>query len=420
MHSIRPLIPILTAAGILLGGNGLQGTLIAVRGADEGFSPAIIGFMGTSYFAGFLLGCVFIARMMRAVGYIRAFSALAAIAAAATLVMAIAIDAITWSAMRFLSGFCFAGLFTIVEAWLNSGVANKDRARVLAIYRVVDLGAVTGSQFLIPIVGAESFPIFAVMAIMITLSLVPVSLGDRSNPAAPDDVKLNLRRAWDISPIAAIGCIAIGLTNSAFRTLSPVYAQDIGMSVADVATFVSVSIIGGAFIQYPLGYASDRYDRRIILLVTTILALVTALALGFAAGGDRFLNFALVFVFGAFALPLYSLSAAHANDRAEKHEYVMLNAALMLFYSVGAVVGPFTAAAAMEWYGPHALWLFSVGVYSVFIVLILMRMRVRAPAPEDQRARFTALLRTSPIFGRLAQRSSGRDTGGKDTGSSGR
>src|SRR5690606_29360585 len=214
---------------------------------------------------------------------------------------------------------CFAGLFTVMESWLNSGVANADRARVLAFYRIIDLGAVTGSQFLIPIVGVDGFPIFAVMAIMITLSLVPVSLGDRSSPSPPEDVKLDLKRAWQISPVAAIGCIAVGVTNSAFRTLSPVYAQDIGMSVADVATFVSVSIIGGVLIQYPLGYASDRHDRRIVLLVTTGLAMAAALALGLFAGGDRLLNFALVFVFGSFAMPLYSLSAAHANDRAAKN-----------------------------------------------------------------------------------------------------
>ena len=414
MHSLRPLIPILTAAGILLGGNGLQGTLIALRGAQEGFSPAVIGFMGTAYFAGFLLGCLVIVRIMRAVGHIRAFSALAAIAASATLIMAVAIDAGVWTGMRFLSGFCFAGLFTVMEAWLNTGVANKDRARVLALYRIIDLGAVTGSQFLIPIIGPEGFPIFVVMAIMITLSLVPVSLGDRSNPAPPEDVKLNLRRAWEISPVAAIGCIAVGVTNSAFRTLSPVYAQNIGMSVADVATFVSVSIIGGALIQYPLGYASDRHDRRVVLLVTTGLAMAAALALGLFAGGDRLLNFALVFVFGSFAMPLFSLSAAHANDRAASNEYVMLNAALMLFYSFGAIGGPLAAAAVMEWFGPHALFLFSAAVYVVFITLILWRMRVRAPAPDAERARFTALLRTSTIFARLAQRTGSKSTGGRE------
>lgn len=413
MTSIRPLIPILTAAGILLGGNGLQGTLIAVRGAQEGFSAASIGFMGTAYFAGFLIGCLIIIRMLRAVGHIRAFSALAAIAASATLLMATLVDESIWTAARFFSGICFAGLFTVMESWLNSGVANADRARVLGLYRVIDLGAVTGAQFLIPLIGAEGFPIFAVMAMMITLSLVPVSLGDRSNPVPPADVKLDLRRAWQISPIAALGCIAIGMTNSAFRTMSPVYAQAIGMSVADVATFVSLSIIGGALIQYPLGYASDRGDRRTVLLVTTTLALLVAIVLMLAGSSDRILNFALIFVFGAFAMPLFSLSAAHANDRAEKHEYVMINAALMLFYSFGAIGGPFAAAAMMEWYGPHALFAFTVAIYSVFILLIFYRMRARPPAPSEQRGRFTALLRTSTIFARLVPKPAAYDK--KDT-----
>src|SRR5690606_18698547 len=135
----------------------------------------------------------------------------------------------------------------------------------------------------------------------------------------------------------------------------------------------------------PLGYASDRYDRRVVLLVTTTLAMAAALALGFFAGGDRLLNFALVFVFGSFAMPLFSLSAAHANDRAASNEYVMLNAALMLFYSFGAIGGPLAAAAMMQWYGPRALFLFSAAVYVVFIALILWRMRVRAPAPDSER-----------------------------------
>lgn len=402
MNGLRPLIPILTTAGILLGGNGLQSTLIALRGAIEGFSPTTIGFMGAAYYTGFLLGCLAIVRVMRAVGHIRAFAALAAIAASVTLILVLAIDAATWTACRFLAGFCFAGLFTVMESWLNSGVSNENRARVLSLYRVIDIGAVTGAQFLIPVFGVEGFAIFAVMAIIITISMVPVSLGDRSNPTPPEDVKLDLRRAWAISPIAALGCIAIGLTNGAFRTLSPVYAQAIGLGTADVATFVSVSIIGGALIQYPLGHASDRHDRRTVLLITTTLALIAAVALSLFSGSGRLVNFTLVFIFGAFCMPLYSLSAAHANDRAARNEYVMLNAALMLFYSIGAIVGPFAAAAAMQHYGPQALFQFSAAIYVVFIGLILWRMRVRAPASPEERGRFTALLRTSTIFARLA------------------
>ena len=404
MSSIRPLIPLLIAAGILLGGNGLQGTLIALRGAAEGFSPATIGFMGTAYFGGFVLGCAFITRIMKSVGHVRSFSALAAIASAGTLLLVLVIDPVMWSAIRFATGFCFAGLFTIMESWLNSGVQNSDRARVLALYRIIDIGSVTGAQFLIPVFGADGFAIFAIMSIMITLSLVPVSLGDRSNPQAPEDVKLDLARVWRISPLASIGCIAVGITNSAFRTLSPVYAEQIGMSVTDVVTFISVGIIGGAIIQYPLGHLSDLWDRRKVLLATTGGAMVAALALVFLAGTGALANFALVFVFGSFAMPLFSLSAAHANDRADKGEFVLVNAALMLFYSFGAIGGPIVAALFMQRFGPQSLFVFCAIVYALLILIIVYRMQAREAVPVSRRGRFIALLRTSTIFARLTRR----------------
>ncbi len=409
MSSIRPLIPLLLAAGILLGGNGLQGTLIALRGAQEGFSAGTIGLMGTAYFGGFLFGCLAITRILRDVGHVRAFAALAAVASAGTLILILLIDPIVWSLVRFVSGFCFAGLFTVMESWLNSGVSNDNRARVLAIYRVVDIGSVTGAQFLIPVIGADGFAIFAVMSIMITLSLVPVSLADRSNPTPPDDVRLDLGKAWRISPLAAIACIAVGVTNSSFRTLSPVYAEEIGLSVTDVVTFVSVGIIGGAAMQYPLGHLSDRWDRRSVLLITSALAMVSAIALALMAGSDPLRNFILVFVFGSFAMPMFSLAAAHANDRAGPQDFVLVNAALMLFYSFGAIGGPATAAWIMEVAGPPALFLFNAFIYAVLIVIILYRMRVRGSVPAERRGRFVALLRTSTIFSRLTRRRGGPD-----------
>ena len=209
---------------------------------------------------------------------------------------------------------------------------------------MIDIGSVTGAQFLIPVFGADGFAIFAIMSIMITLSLVPVSLGDRSNPTPPESVKLDLARVWRISPLGCIGCIAVGVTNSAFRTLSPVYAEQIGMSVTDVVTFVSVGIIGGAIIQYPLGYLSDLWDRRMVLLLTTIGALPRRWRLSSSPAATRSPISSIVFIFGSFAMPLFSLSAAHANDRAGKGEFVLVNAALMLFYSFGAIGGPIAAS----------------------------------------------------------------------------
>jgi MFS family permease len=311
MHSLRPLYPLLIAAGILLAGNGLQGTLIALRGAQEGFSAGLIGFMGTAYFGGFFLGCVFITRMLRAVGHIRCFAALAALAASGTLMLVLFIDPAVWVVVRFLVGFCFAGLFTTIESWINSSVANENRARALAFYRIIDLGSVTLSQFMIPLFGPGGFVIFGVMAIMITLSLVPVSLADRSNPQPPAEVSLDLKGVWALSPLASMGCIVAGLSNSAFRLVGPVYAEGIGLSVADIAIFISLGVIGGVVLQYPLGALSDRWDRRWVLLVTSAASMVLALAIALLAGEGRLANFVLIFLFAAFAMTIpYALFAA--------------------------------------------------------------------------------------------------------------
>ncbi|MCC0030124.1 MAG: MFS transporter [Brucellaceae bacterium] len=406
MQSIRPLAPLLTAAGILLAGNGVQGTLIAVRGAAEGFSPGLIGFIATAYFGGFLFGCLAITRILQNVGHIRAFSALAALASAAALMLAMAPNPVAWMAVRFISGFCFSGLFTTMESWLNSGVTNEARGRVLSLYRIIDIGAVTGAQYLIPAFGAEGFSIFSVMAMMIALSLVPVSLGDRSNPKPPEDIKLDLAGVWRISPIASIGCVAVGMTNSSFRMISPIFAQSAGFSVTDVATFISAGVIGGIVLQYPFGWMSDRWDRRYVLLIATSGAVVAALGIVFIAGNSLTANLIGVFAFGAFAMPLYSLSAAHANDHAVKGNYVQVAAGLMLFYSVGAMAGPPFAAQLMELAGPRSLFTFIAVVHALLFVATVWRMSVRPAVPQSERKRFTALLRTSPVFARLARRNS--------------
>lgn len=407
MSSIRPLLPLLLAAGILLAGNGLQGTLIAIRGAQEGFSPSLIGFMGTAYFGGFFVGCIFITRLLRAVGHIRVFAALAALASSGTLTLVLVLDPIMWIAIRFMVGFCFAGLFTTIESWINSGVSNEGRARALAIYRIVDLASVTASQFMIPLFGPGGFVIFGVMAIMITLSLVPVSLGDRSNPQAPREVALDLAGVWRISPLACAGCVVAGLSNSAFRLVGPVYAEGIGFSVTDIAIYISLGVIGGVILQYPLGHLSDRWDRRKVILLTSIGTMVSAIAIMLLAGDDRTANFALVLVFSAFSMPVYSLAAAHANDNAGAGNYVKVAAALMLFYSIGAVIGPLASSFLMERFGISALFGFSACVYAVFIAMTIYRMAARAAPPREARGRFTALLRTSPAFARLAQRDHG-------------
>ncbi|MGI9464859.1 MAG: MFS transporter, partial [Aestuariivirgaceae bacterium] len=314
-------------------------------------------------------------------------------------------EPLTWIVLRFVMGFCFSGLFMAIESWLNEASANQDRARVLSIYRVVDLCVVTGSQFLLPLFGVGSFAIFAIAAIMISLSLVPVSLADRSSPKPPEQVKFDLKTIWAISPLACLGCITIGLTNSAFRTIGPLFATDAGLDTADVAIFMSAGIICGAVLQYPLGWMSDRLDRRYVFIAATLGAAAAGLFLSRIAGNDQaLLNFG-IFAFGAFSLPLYSLSAAHANDRAKAGQYVLVAAGLSFFYSIGAAAGPFAVAWVMKIFGTSAFFTYTSAIHLVLIGLTMWRMGARS-RPEKVRGRFTTLLRTSPVLFRLARSSS--------------
>ncbi|MDM7981236.1 MAG: MFS transporter [Rhizobium sp.] len=412
MHDIRPLIPLLITAGILIGGNGLQGTFIALRGIEEGFSTSVIGMVGTGYFIGFVLGCVYITKIMRAIGHIRAFSALAAIASAASIMMVLVIDPISWFLMRLVQGVCFAGLFAVVESWLNARVTNATRARTLSVYRFVDLGSVTAAQYMIPLFGVSGIDLFAIIAMALSLSLVPISFADKSSPAPPKDVKFDIKVLWSVSPLATVGCIVIGLTNSSFRSLGPIYADGIGLSVTAIATFMSIGIFAGIVLQYPLGHYSDKLDRRVIILVSTIGALLASIYLAFLAGDGELANFIGIFAFGAFALPLYSLCSAHANDHAAPGQHALVSAGTLFFWSIGAVVGPLIASFLMEAFGPHALFAYVIVVLTFFAAYTLARIRVRDAVPtEKRRMRFRSLLRTSTFFSKLATPPNEKDGG---------
>ncbi|HSM42336.1 MAG TPA: MFS transporter [Afifellaceae bacterium] len=403
MTRLVPLTPLLAAAGILLAANGLQGTLIALRADHEGFPTAVIGLVSAAYFAGVMISSWLAPHLIGAVGHIRVFAGLAAIAAVGTLCLVLVIEPLVWAAIRAVMGICFSGLATTIESWLNSRSENADRGRVLSIYRLVDIGAVTGGQFLLPLFPVSGFEIFAVTAILYCLSLVPVCLADRSRPKAPEKARLDLPAIWTISPLACIGCVTIGLTNSAFRLIGPLYAREIGLGVTGIALFVSAGIVGGAILQYPLGYVSDRTDRRYSVLIATGGAMLAGLFLSLYAR-EPIAVYLGAFAFGAFALPLYSLSAAHANDQASDDDYVLVAAGLSFFFSLGAIVGPFAASLVIETLGAPAFFTYTSVIHGALILVTVYRMSRRAPVPRGARTRFVPLLRTSPVFFRLARR----------------
>jgi len=413
---IRPLAPLLLAAAILLAANGLQGTLIALRADLESFSTTMIGVIGGAYFVGFMSAAWLAPRLIASVGHIRCFAGLAAIAAVGTLSLVLIIDPLAWMMIRAIMGFCFSGLATVVESWLNARTENTDRGRVLSIYRLVDLAAVTGGQFLLPLFSPAGFAIFSVTAILFCLSLVPVSLMDRTRPKAPESFRFDIPAVWALSPLACMGCVTIGLTNSAFRLIGPLYAREIGLGVTGIALFVSAGIIGGATLQFPFGWVSDRYGRRASIIAATAGAMLAGLFLSLFAREPAAV-YAGVFFFGAFALPLYSLSAAHANDRADGESYVLVAAGLSFFFSLGAIIGPFAASVVIQTFGAPAFFTYTSLAHGALLIITIYRMTRRGPVPPEERSRFVTLLRTSPVFFRLARRSSRRTKDESDPGS---
>lgn len=395
------LTPLLVAAACLLGANGVAVTMISVRAKTEGLSDAMVGLLGSFYFGGMILGVLLTPFLIARAGHIRVFSTLAAISAIAVLAISFTPAGWGWMLIRLVGGAAFCGTTMVLESWLNSIASNASRGRILSVYRIVDMTAVMGSQFLLPAFGPLGPDILIVLAILFCLALVPISLTSERNPQAPPARLIDPLMLWRVSPVALVTALTIGLTNGAFRMVGPIYVDEVGLGLETVAAFIAIWVFAGAVFQFPAGWLSDRFDRRVVLSVFTVGAGLSCLFISGSSG--RFELFAGVFLFGGFALPLYSLCAAHANDHAEPGQFVDVVAGLTLAYGVGAMAGPFLASVVMAGYGASAFFVYTASLHLLLVVFILARIFVREAVPADRRHRFVWLLRTSPMIFRLAR-----------------
>lgn len=409
MVRLASFAALFVSAGFLLGANGMLGTLIAVRASLESFSPLTIGLLGSFFFAGFIAGSILAPRLIIRAGHIRAFAATGAIYAVAVLVHAMLPEPLIWMLLRAIGGFCFAGLALVVESWLNERTPNSDRGRVLSVYRLVDLTCVTAAQLLLTVVDPLGFEIFSITAILLCCCLVPLAVTRSAPPAPLQTPRLRLGRLFAVSPLGTIGIFSVGLVNGTFRTVAPLSLQEQGLAVAEIALVMSAFIAGGALLQFPAGALSDRFSRRTVLSVTTIGAIASSLAMSVASGLGATQVIFTCFLFGGFAIPIYSLSMAHANDRAEPDAFVEVAAGLFLVYGVGAMTGPLLGSSVVGLLGPAALFYYIAGVHGIFLVYTLYRSIRRPAAPDADKDGFVGLIRTSPGLFKLDPRRQEKD-----------
>jgi MFS family permease len=389
IRAVAAISSLLLAAAILLAGNGLQGTLLAVRANIEGFPTSLIGALMSCYFAGFILGCRFNPGFIKSVGHIRTFLALASIASASTLLHPLFVNVIAWAILRAVTGFCFAGLIMIIESWINERATNANRGQILSVYRIIDLVATTVGNMLLATASPQGFELFAITSILISLALVPVALTRSDAPKPIATAHLNIPKLFKVSPVAAVGAPLVGLANSAFWSVGAVYAARLGYDKTLIASFMSSVIIGAAMLQWPLGWLSDRIDRRLVMVGSAACGVTAAIALARYGGRSPELLLILGAVFGAFIIPMFGLTAAHANDQADPGAAVETNGGLLLLHGCGSVVGATLGAIVMSAFGPPALFEYVAAVYGVFIVFCSIRILSKESMPEDEKTPFS-------------------------------
>lgn len=375
MKIIVQLGALLFSAVILLTGNALQTTLLPLRAQAEAFSALSIGLLGSSYFVGFVGGCLTAAGMVRSVGHVRVFAAMSAVASIIPLFHILSLDEVHWWLLRAGTGFCIASLFLVIESWLNERSDNAVRGTVFSIYASLTFVAIMVGQILLSLYEPSSFTPFIVASIIISLAAVPVALIALPTPAPIPPGRLNPMRLLGLSPAGASGCFAAGVVGGAFWSLSPVAASSAGLDTGGIARFIGATVLGGALSQWPLGRLSDRMDRRVLIVASAGLSALTGLALFLAIRYWSPGVLPLAFAFGTFTFPVYSLSVAHVNDLITTESFVEISGGLLFLNGAGAVAGPLAGAIAMQLAGPSALFLATTITYMALSLLILLRIR---------------------------------------------
>ena len=385
LRAFLPVSALLLGSAFLLFAGGINGLILPVRGTSEGFSDISLGLLGTGWAVGYVSGCIMTASLVSRVGHVRAFGAMAAIAAISILCSALMLTPWAWIVLRGICGFCFAGAAMIVESWLSEQSAPEARGRVFGVYTMVNLMASTAGQMMLTLGDPNGFLFFALAAIFYCLALVPTAISSTSTPAPLAVVKLNLRSLWRNSPVAVFAVFWVGVSNASFATLAAVYAQKAGLLLAAVALFTSLPILAGAVMQMPVGLLSDRMDRRRVLIGVAALALVADLAFILLAPESRAVNLLLAAMLGGSIYAMYPVIVAHANDHAEPGTAIQISGGLLLTFGLGSIVGPLLAGWAMEVVGNLALFGVTSASHGMIILYTLWRIRQReAVAGEDK------------------------------------
>lgn len=378
---------------LLVTGSGLLGTLLALRGGAEGFDAATMGWIMSSYFLGFALGTWAAPPLVARLGHVRCFAFCSAAATAAVLLHPLLVDPLAWGLLRLVTGAALVCLYALIESWLGAEAPAEHRGQLFAGYMMVNLLALAAGQALLPLAPVGDFSLFALVALLTCVALMPVTWTRLPQPMMANPAPLPMAVLWREAPSAAVTALLSGGVLGAFWGMMPVFADLIGLDSQGVAAVMATAILGGAALQWPLGRWSDRADRRRVLAALALLAAVAALLLGLlhATPWARGL---LLFAYGGFVFTLYPVAVAHLMDRLAPAQLLAGSGRVLLLYGIGATLGPLCAGVLMSRFGPASLFPMSAGLLGLLVLFIGWRLRHRDGASEHP-GHFVPMVRTS-------------------------
>jgi len=387
---LRTTWPLLLGVMLLMVGNGMQGTLLGIRGAIEGISTYQMSVVMAAYFAGFLLGSRLTPELIRRVGHVRVFAALGSLISAVLVLYAAAPHWVAWALMRVLIGFSFSGVYITAESWLNAASTNETRGQSLSAYMIVQMIGIIVAQLLMNAGDPSGFMLFIIPSVLVSLSFTPILLSVAPAPVFETTARMSFRRLFQVSPLGCVGIFLMGGVFSALFGMASVWGGRAGLSVPQISAFVAAVYVGGLLFQYPIGWVSDRMDRRLLVLgLAAIGAVMAGAVFAFDPGFGVLLLMAVVI--GGIANPIYSLLLAHTNDFLEHRDMASASAGLLFINGVGAITGPLLTGWLMEQTGDGGFFLYIGVLMAGIAVYAAWRMTRRAGISSDLTGAFAVL-----------------------------
>ncbi len=398
--------------GILIIAHGLQGNLLGVRAVMENFNIIATGALMSGYFVGYFTGAMVVPNLVGKVGHIRVFAAFASMASLSILFHSVVVNPYVWIVGRFITGFSIISIFVVVESWLNDRATNKTRGKVLSIYMIITFVGIGIGTLLLNFSSPNQYEPFILVSLLLSLALVPILLTKRKPPTFKKTTSIKIKELYKISPLGTFSMFCVGFIHPVIFTLGAVYGALMNFSVLEISLYLFLITISGAIFQWPIGYLSDRFDRRIILIVTAFLGSILTILCYFSVSvspdfinlssdwkiilqhitNHRLLFYIFISLYAGMCLPLFSLNLAYINDFLPKEKFVSAGAGMQIIFGLSAMFAPFLCSFFMKQLGPNGLFVFLFIFQSAIGLFGIYRM-TRRPVEDNPNNTFTPLPR---------------------------